>query len=105
MFNKTSLNKVVVHNILKACNTAMSNESGQSYVNNRKGNPFIRVKKVKKKDGKTGFQVLDNANKNIGPMIGRVLVIDEGATAMCNNNPHNLMHFVNEYIAFPSQIA
>jgi len=106
MFNKTSINKVVVSKILKACTESLSNDSGQAYVNNRKGQPFIRVKKVKKTNGKLGFQVLDKTNKNIGPMIGRALVIEGKAETMCNNdNPHNLMNFINKYVAFPFELT
>lgn len=69
MLNKTSINPEVVRKVLKACTESLKVEGGQVYINNRKGVPFIRVKKVIKKDGLIGFQVLDKSNKNIANLL------------------------------------
>lgn len=65
MFNQTNLNFEVCVKITKAAGEALKNESGVAYVLNKKGNPFLRVKKIVTYENKIGFEVLDKTGKNI----------------------------------------
>ena len=105
-FNKTSINKVVVNKLLKACHESLSNQSGQAYVNNRKGQPFIRVKKVKQINGKVGFQVLDNKNKNIAMLLHDTLIADRVSNSLTTNKyAFDFNNFLLDRVAYPHQIA
>lgn len=105
-FNKTSINKEVVSKILGACKEALSNESGQAYINNKKGAPFIRVKRIKKVDGNVGFQVLYKDQTNIAPLIAQTLVLENKGPEITNKSfAVGLANFINKRVAFPFEIA
>jgi hypothetical protein len=105
-FNQTSINKQVVSKILNACKESLSNESGQAYVNNKKGVPFIRVKKVKKRNGEIGFQILDKNQNDLVMLLGKTLVINRKAPKICNKKFANgLSKFISKRFAYPYEIV
>jgi len=106
MINKTSLNKVVVEKVLNACKASLSNVSGQFYVYNKKGNPFLRVKKIIKKDGKIGFEILDTNNRNVAELFTVQLVIKGKSKEFCGNKrAFNLNQFFLDRIAYDHEIG
>lgn len=65
MFTSTSINPTVLQNILKASHKALGNPSKVAYVQNRKGENYLRVKVVKSIYGGRMFEVLNNKGRNI----------------------------------------
>ena len=105
-FNKTSINRQVVGKVLKACTVALSNESGVSYIDNKKGQTFIRVKRIKKKDGKIGFQVLDKKNKNLASLLADAVIHDMIMDSKESfTYASDLKNFLLKRVAFPFEIA
>ena len=105
-FNKTSLNKIVVSKILNGCKDALSNDSGVSYINNKKGNPFLRIKKVIKANGKTGFEILDNNNNNIASVLRGTIITDGKGKEFCGKKyTSGLNGFMLNCIVYNHQLA
>lgn len=65
MFTSTSINHKVFQNILKASREALRHPSNVAYVQNRKGENYLRVKVVKSIYGSRMFEVLNNKGVNI----------------------------------------
>ena len=94
-FNSTSINKQVIHKILKACNESLSNDSGQAYVNNKHGQPFIRVKRIIKNDGKIGFQIIDKRGINLASTLCVILTSEIQRQQVTGKAfPQSLINFV-----------
>jgi len=105
MFNKTSVNKIVTCKILAACRATLSNESGVSYVANKKGNNFLRVKRVVSKAGKIGFEVLGKDNKNVGQAISHALISDRKAQLFAgHDSPRGIVNFIMDRILYSHEI-
>jgi hypothetical protein len=105
MFNATSLNKQVITKILTACRDALTNESGQAYCYNKKGNPFIRVKKIITTSGSVGFQILYKSIIDIAGIIRNTLITYDKAKEFTGKSyPKGLTQFLLKRVAYPHQI-
>lgn len=104
MINSTAINKVVLGKVLDACTIALTNESGASYIDNRKGNPFLRVKRIVKRNGKLGFEVLDKSNKNVAKHIVAGIVSQRGFKLM-GKHVYHLNEFLLNRIAYDFEIG
>lgn len=74
--NKSHLNQTVLNNILKACREAQK-QGFQSYVQNKKGDNFLRVDYKKGyilNDNfiKGGFEITDSTGTNIAPHLAKL---------------------------------
>jgi hypothetical protein len=105
MINSTSLNKQVITKILKACQEALSNDSGQAYCINKKGKPFIRVKRILTTKGLVGFQILYKSVIDIAGLVRNTMITHDQAKKITGMQyPQGLIEFLLKRVAYPHQV-
>lgn len=101
MFTSTSINHTVFQNILKASREALRHPSKVAYVQNRKGENYLRVKVVKSIYGCRMFEVLNNKGINIR---GDLFAAVDRFSSLNLNQKNNLMMTINKRFAYNIEV-
>lgn len=104
MFNQTSINKQVIFAIVRGIRAAQISDHGRAYVQNKKGNNYLRIDKVMHCNGKIGYKITDKTGKNIRPLINKFYMYDKSLTLAKNGGLRALWALLNATL-FNHEIA